>query len=177
MIKSVTVSYMANNDSDNISIQSNNISDVDRSIVVMDTDLIIMNEEESILENSWKENNNSNKSKDQSVTENSLESGKNKLRTFCLIIALMIHSFFEGLIVGLQRTTFGLIALIALITFHKCILGFSLGLSIAAGKVNLRLHVKQAVCHLNYFLLVIYKFDNITNLDPRTLFLGGRRKR
>lgn len=83
--------------------------------------------------------------KSVSSVKSTAESRKRTIRTFCLIIALMIHSVFEGLTVGLQSTTLGLVTLVSLLSFHKCIIGFSLGLSIVNAKQkNFSSHLKQA---------------------------------
>ena len=70
---------------------------------------------------------------------------KSKLRTFCLIMALMIHSLFEGLTVGLQDTEIGLVELIAILAFHKGLIGFSLGINILNSKQKIRVHAQQGV--------------------------------
>lgn len=70
---------------------------------------------------------------------------KSKLRTFCLIIALMIHSLFEGLTVGLQDTEIGLVELVAILAFHKGLIGFSLGINILNSKQKICLHARQGV--------------------------------
>ena len=70
---------------------------------------------------------------------------KSKLRTFCLIIALMIHSLFEGLTVGLQDTEMGLVELVAILSFHKGLIGFSLGINILNSKQKVCVHAQQGV--------------------------------
>lgn len=68
-----------------------------------------------------------------------------RIRTICLVIALMIHSLFEGLTVGLQQNTIGVIILVALLSFHKCIVGFSLGIALVNDKSDLKSYMKKAV--------------------------------
>jgi len=68
-----------------------------------------------------------------------------RIRTVCLVIALMIHSLFEGLTVGLQLNTMGVVVLVALLTFHKCLVGFSLGIALVNDQSNLRSFQKKAV--------------------------------
>jgi len=70
---------------------------------------------------------------------------KHRLRAFCLILALMIHSLFEGLTVGLQSTTMGLVELVALLCFHKCLIGFSLGVNIINAGQDFKMHLKQGL--------------------------------
>ena len=84
------------------------------------------------------------------VSTSSTTSQKNKvrlmrIRTVCLVIALMVHSLFEGLTVGLQLNTMGVVVLVALLTFHKCLVGFSLGIALVFDKSSLRSFQKKAV--------------------------------
>lgn len=44
-----------------------------------------------------------------------------------LILALSIHSFFEGLAIGVERTEAVFIQLAAAITVHKCVIAFAVG--------------------------------------------------
>ncbi|XP_066912851.1 zinc transporter ZIP3-like [Clytia hemisphaerica] len=67
-----------------------------------------------------------------------------KIRTICLVIALMIHSLFEGLTVGLQPNATGVCVLVALLLFHKSLVGFSLGIALVNDKSDLRSFQKKA---------------------------------
>lgn len=78
-----------------------------------------------------------------------------KIRTFCLVIALMLHSLFEGLTVGLQTTKIGIVVLVSLITFHKCIIGFSLGMALINAKSDFKTFLKKAVSKF----VILYKED------------------
>ena len=69
-----------------------------------------------------------------------------KIRTICLVIALMVHSLFEGLTVGLQTKKTGVCILVALLAFHKCLVGFSLGIALVNDKSDFRSFQKKAVC-------------------------------
>lgn len=84
------------------------------------------------------------------------------IKTICLVIALMIHSLFEGLTVGLQKSPYGLIALVGVLTFHKSIIGFSLGMAIVNTNRGLQFHLKQAVC--DSLFSVILHLDEIPSL-------------
>jgi zinc transporter 1/2/3 len=54
--------------------------------------------------------------------------GKNSLlRTYALLIALSLHSVFEGMMIGFQNTESVLWGLFGAIVFHKCLVAFSLG--------------------------------------------------
>merc|ERR1712178_353129 len=52
-------------------------------------------------------------------------------RSFVLLLAISIHTVFEGLAIGLQDSTTGLITLFTAIMVHKTIIAFSLGLQFA----------------------------------------------
>ena len=83
--------------------------------------------------------------------------GLKKMRTVCLVIALMIHALFEGLTVGLQVNLVGVGILVALLTFHKCLVGFSLGIALVNDKSDVKSFRKKTVSffHSVYY---IYKF-------------------
>ena len=89
------------------------------------------------------------------------DESKKRLRVVCLIIALIVHSLLEGLAVGLQTTTAGLVSIILLIGFHKSIIGFSLGVNIATSKADLRGHLKNAVSVIDFFLFFIIGHESI----------------
>jgi len=52
-------------------------------------------------------------------------------RSFILLLAISIHTVFEGLAIGLQDSTTGLLTLFTAIMVHKTIIAFSLGLQFA----------------------------------------------
>lgn len=52
-------------------------------------------------------------------------------RSFVLLLAISIHTVFEGLAIGLQDSTTGLLTLFTAIMVHKTIIAFSLGLQFA----------------------------------------------
>ena len=57
----------------------------------------------------------------------------------------MIHSLFEGLTVGLQPNATGVCVLIALLLFHRSLVGFSLGIALVNDKSDLRSFQQKAV--------------------------------
>ena len=59
------------------------------------------------------------------------------IRSLILLVALSMHSVFEGLAVGLQPTAAKVIAIFAALTLHKCILAFSLGLNLVQSSLSL----------------------------------------
>jgi len=49
---------------------------------------------------------------------------------FVIVVALSIHSFFEGMALGLQTTFAGTASIFLAIAIHKCFVGMSLGISL-----------------------------------------------
>ena len=49
---------------------------------------------------------------------------------FVIVVALSIHSFFEGMALGLQTTLAGTASIFLAIAIHKCFVGMSLGISL-----------------------------------------------
>jgi zinc transporter 1/2/3 len=64
------------------------------------------------------------------------EHNHSTLRAILLLIALSLHSVFEGLAVGLQRKTSQIIGVFAGLFLHKMILSFSLGMSLVQSKLS-----------------------------------------
>lgn len=60
------------------------------------------------------------------------------VRSLVLVIALSLHSLFEGLAIGLQPTFDDTVQLFSAIALHKCILAFSLGLNMVQSKLGTR---------------------------------------
>ncbi|KAA0183556.1 hypothetical protein HAZT_HAZT007953 [Hyalella azteca] len=58
------------------------------------------------------------------------------LRSIMLLLALSLHSIFEGLAVGLQETINNVVALFVIVIFHKGIIAFSLGLNMVQSRLN-----------------------------------------
>ena len=52
------------------------------------------------------------------------------IRALVLLLALSLHTVFEGLALGLQETTNGVLSLLLAISIHKCIIAFTLGLQL-----------------------------------------------
>jgi len=67
------------------------------------------------------------------------------VRSLVLIIALSLHSLFEGLAIGLQPTFDDTIQLFAALALHKCILAFSLGLNMVQSKLSTRAVIISSV--------------------------------
>lgn len=57
-------------------------------------------------------------------------------RSLLLLLALSLHSVFEGLAVGLQQKTVDVLAIFAALALHKCVLSFSLGLSLVQSELS-----------------------------------------
>lgn len=67
------------------------------------------------------------------------------LRSLLLLLALALHSLFEGLAVGLQDKTKQVIQIFAALALHKSILSFSLGMNLAQSKMTLKGAVKSVL--------------------------------
>ena len=59
-----------------------------------------------------------------------------RLRAILLIVALSLHSVFEGLAVGLQKKSEDVIGIFAALVVHKSILSFSLGMNLVQSKLT-----------------------------------------
>ncbi|XP_064619241.1 zinc transporter ZIP1-like [Lineus longissimus] len=62
------------------------------------------------------------------------QSSHSTVRSMILVIALSLHSVFEGLAVGLQPTSEEVLQIFSALVLHKCILAFSLGLNLMQSK-------------------------------------------
>ena len=60
------------------------------------------------------------------------------LRSLMLLLALSLHSVFEGLAIGLQETTGDLISITLAVISHKAVMAFSLGLNLAQSNLSLK---------------------------------------
>lgn len=58
------------------------------------------------------------------------------IRALILLLALSLHSIFEGLAVGLQPTSSEVLQIFVALLLHKCILAFSLGLNLVQSKMS-----------------------------------------
>ena len=58
------------------------------------------------------------------------------VRSLVLVVALSLHSLFEGLAIGLQPTFDDTLQLFMALALHKCILAFSLGLNMVQSKLS-----------------------------------------
>jgi len=67
------------------------------------------------------------------------------VRSLVLIIALSLHSLFEGLAIGLQPTFDDTMQLFFALALHKCILAFSLGLNMVQSKLTTRAIIISSV--------------------------------
>nr|XP_002740188.1 PREDICTED: zinc transporter ZIP1-like [Saccoglossus kowalevskii] len=62
----------------------------------------------------------------------------NSLRSMALLVALSLHSLFEGLAIGLRNESSGVLRLFTAVAIHKSILAFSLGLKLVQSNLSLR---------------------------------------
>ena len=65
-------------------------------------------------------------------------SSHSPIRSFILLVALSLHSIFEGLAIGLQPTSSAVLQIFAPVALHKSILGFSLGLNLVQSKLSVK---------------------------------------
>lgn len=66
------------------------------------------------------------------------QSSHSYIRSVFLLLALSMHSIFEGLAVGLQGDVKNILQIFAALTIHKCILAFSLGLNFVQNHMTVR---------------------------------------
>jgi len=67
------------------------------------------------------------------------------VRSLVLVVALSLHSVFEGLAIGLQPTFDDTMQLFLALALHKCILAFSLGLNVVQSRLGIRAVVVSSV--------------------------------
>ena len=73
------------------------------------------------------------------------EHNHSSLRSLLLLMALSLHSLFEGLAVGLQKQTSQVIGIFAALVLHKSILSFSLGMNLVQSKLSRAATVKSVL--------------------------------
>ncbi|KAK2172284.1 hypothetical protein NP493_975g04058 [Ridgeia piscesae] len=66
------------------------------------------------------------------------QSSHSYIRSLFLLLALSMHSIFEGLAVGLQGDINNILQIFAALTIHKCILAFSLGMNFVQSHMTIR---------------------------------------
>ncbi|KAG8224109.1 hypothetical protein J437_LFUL001803 [Ladona fulva] len=66
-----------------------------------------------------------------------------KLRSVLLLMALSVHSLFEGLAVGLQPNVDDVLQIFVAVAFHKLVIAFSLGLNLAQSELKLGSMIKS----------------------------------
>jgi len=67
------------------------------------------------------------------------------VRSLMLVVALSLHSLFEGLAIGLQPTFDATMQLFLALALHKCIIAFSLGLNMVQSKLTTRAIIISSV--------------------------------
>ena len=65
------------------------------------------------------------------------------MRSIVLVMALSLHSVFEGLAVGLQKTTAAVLSIFAALALHKTVLAFSLGLNLVQTNLSVKNIIKS----------------------------------
>ncbi len=64
------------------------------------------------------------------------------VRAIILLVALSLHSIFEGLAIGLQATRNDVIQISVALLLHKCLIAFSLGVNLVQSKLSMGTIVK-----------------------------------
>ncbi|XP_052101288.1 zinc transporter ZIP1-like [Mytilus californianus] len=64
------------------------------------------------------------------------ETNSSTLRSILLLVALSLHSIFEGIAVGLQKQTTDVVEVFIGLSIHKVILAFSLGMTLTQSKLS-----------------------------------------
>ncbi|VDI22051.1 solute carrier family 39 (zinc transporter), member 1/2/3 [Mytilus galloprovincialis] len=90
------------------------------------------------------------KSKDfeSSVTlsvKNSETNSSSTLRSILLLVALSLHSIFEGIAVGLQKQTTDVLEVFIGLSIHKVVLAFSLGMALTQSKLTFWAQIRSIV--------------------------------
>jgi len=68
--------------------------------------------------------------------ENDLLHDHHEIRSLMLIVSLSVHSFLEGIAMGLQEKTGSLTAIFVAVLFHKSLMAFSMGTNLVRAKQN-----------------------------------------
>lgn len=58
------------------------------------------------------------------------------LRSLLLLVALSLHSVFEGLAIGLQKSVDEVLQIFAAVVLHKCVIAFGLSLNMVQSKLR-----------------------------------------
>lgn len=69
--------------------------------------------------------------------ENYEEEPHSSFRTFLLVMAISLHSLFEGLAIGLQPDVDSVLQIFAAVVLHKTVIAFSLGLSLVQSQLKI----------------------------------------
>ena len=127
-------------DSDAISFKS------DLTISGIEDDIIRVNQRISAIGSTVGSINDSDSEKESLVnTEdgsthqhgwNQSEHSQSVLRSLLLLLALSLHSVFEGLAVGLERKTSSVLTITIALVLHKCVLSMSLGANLIRSKLS-----------------------------------------
>lgn len=79
----------------------------------------------------------SNQQRETDIITEATSSGPSSVNSLILVLAVSIHSIFEGLAIGLQTSSTAVYRLLLAVSFHKIIVTVSLGLQIARIKRKL----------------------------------------
>ncbi|KAG8191197.1 hypothetical protein JTE90_011880 [Oedothorax gibbosus] len=69
-------------------------------------------------------------------TTSALPQSSSVLRSFLLVLALSLHSVFEGLAIGLQTSIQSELKIFVAVLIHKCIIAFSLGTNLSGSQLQ-----------------------------------------
>ncbi|XP_040574234.1 zinc transporter ZIP3 [Lepeophtheirus salmonis] len=79
------------------------------------------------------------------LEEDNHEETVSVLRSFTLMLALSLHSIFEGLAIGLQQSEKELWHIFTAIVSHKLIMSFSFGMNVCQSKIRLRTYIAYII--------------------------------
>ena len=85
-------------------------------------------------------------SREETLEESHDVHSHSSLRALVLLMALSLHSIFEGLAIGLQSTTDQVLDIFTAVIIHKTILAFSLGMTFVQSKLSRRAIIQACVC-------------------------------
>ncbi|XP_035678633.1 zinc transporter ZIP1-like [Branchiostoma floridae] len=95
--------------------------------IALETPVCINNEEEDVNVMEMGEMHGGIPDSDQSDDHEHLHAS---LRSWSLLLAISLHSVFEGIAVGLQKETAAVLQLITAVALHKSVMAFSLGMAL-----------------------------------------------
>ncbi|XP_078688906.1 zinc transporter ZIP1-like [Branchiostoma floridae x Branchiostoma belcheri] len=101
--------------------------------VALETPVSLINEEEDVNAMEMGEMHAETTEPDQSDDHEHLHAS---LRSWSLLLAISLHSVFEGIAVGLQKETSAVLQLMTAVALHKSVMAFSLGMALVQSSMG-----------------------------------------